>query len=102
MVMEEKILNLHFYQGKSNYLVENNIKEKEYKQAVKAKIAEFFNMKNVCFLFGAGTSCPALPNMAGLYAKVEKALKGNYMEKRFGKIAKACNNKLEEILFQGL
>lgn len=45
MVMEEKILNLHFYQGKSNYLVENNIKEKEYKQAVKAKIAEFFNMK---------------------------------------------------------
>ena len=27
MVMEEKILNLHFYQGKSNYLVENNIKE---------------------------------------------------------------------------
>lgn len=42
MVMEEKILNLHFYQGKSNYLVENNIKEKEYKQAVKAKIAEFF------------------------------------------------------------
>lgn len=96
--MEEKILNLHFYQGKSNYLVENNIKEKEYKQAVKAKIAEFFNMKNVCFLFGAGTSCPALPNMAGLYAKVEKALKGNYMEKRFGKIAKACDNKLEEIL----
>ena len=98
MVMEEKILNLHFYQGKSNYLVENNIKEKEYKQAVKAKIAEFFNMKNVCFLFGAGTSCPAIPNMTGLYAKVEKALKGNYMEKRFGKIAKACDNKLEEIL----
>ena len=98
MVMEEKILNLHFYQGKSNYLVENNIKEKEYKQAVKAKIAEFFNMKNVCFLFGAGTSCPAIPNMAGLYAKVEKALKGNYMEKRFGKIAKTCDNKLEEIL----
>lgn len=98
MVMEEKILNLHFYQGKSNYLVENNIKEKEYKQAVKAKIAEFFNMKNVCFLFGAGTSCPAIPNMAGLYAKVEKALKGNYMEKRFGKIAMACDNKLEEIL----
>lgn len=37
-------------------------------------------MKNVCFLFGAGTSCPAIPNMTGLYAKVEKALKGNYME----------------------
>ncbi len=46
MVMEENILNLHFYQGKSNYLVENNIKEKEYKQAVKAKIAEFFNINS--------------------------------------------------------
>ena len=88
--MEEKILNLHFYQGKSNYLVENNIKEKEYKQAVKAKIAEFFNMKNVCFLFGAGTSCPAIPNMAGLYAKVEKALKGNYMESKYSVNAVLC------------
>ena len=98
MVMEEKILNLHFYQGQSNYLVENNIKEKEYKQAVKAKIAEFFNMKNVCFLFGAGTSCPAIPNMKGLYDKVVEALKDAKFEERFIKIADACNNKLEEIL----
>lgn len=96
--IKENILELHFFQGQSDYLKENNIKEDERKNAVKAKIAEFFNMKNVCFLFGAGTSCPAIPNMAGLYAKVEKALKGNYMEKRFGKIAKACDNKLEEIL----
>ena len=51
--MEEKILNLHFFQGQSDYLEENNIKENERKNAVKAKIAEFFNMKNVCFLFGA-------------------------------------------------
>ena len=98
MVMKEKILNLHFYQGQSNYLVENNIKEKEYKQAVKAKIAEFFNMKNVCFLFGAGTSCPAIPNMKGLYDKVVEALKDAKFEERFIKIADACNNKLEEIL----
>lgn len=98
MVVEEKILNLHFFQGQSNYLVENNIKEKEYKQAVKAKIAEFFNMKNVCFLFGAGTSCPAIPNMKGLYDKVVEALKDTKFEERFIKIADACNNKLEEIL----
>lgn len=96
--IKENILELHFFQGQSDYLEENNIKEDERKNAVKAKIAEFFNMKNVCFLFGAGTSCPAIPNMAGLYAKVEKALKGKYMGKRFDKIAKACDNKLEEIL----
>ena len=81
--IKENILELHFFQGQSDYLKKNNIKEDERKNAVKAKIAEFFNMKNVCFLFGAGTSCPAIPNMAGLYAKVEKALKGNYMGKRF-------------------
>ena len=95
----EKIKELNFFQGQSNYFIENGINDtSKFKDSVKAKIAEFFNMKNVCFLFGAGTSCPAIPNMAGLYAKVEKALKGNYMEKRFGKIAKACDNKLEEIL----
>ena len=55
-------------------------------------------MKNVCFLFGAGTSCPAIPNMKGLYDKVVEALKDTKFEERFIKIADACNNKLEEIL----
>lgn len=38
MVMEEKILNLHFYQGKSNYLVENNIKEKNTNKPSRQKL----------------------------------------------------------------
>ena len=37
MVMEEKILNLHFYQGKSNYLVENNIKKKRIQTSRQGK-----------------------------------------------------------------
>lgn len=98
MDFKERILKLNFFQGQSNYLDENNVKEEERKNAIKAKIAEFFNMKNVCFLFGAGTSCPAIPNMKGLYDKVVEALKGTVFEDRFTKIADACNNKLEEIL----
>lgn len=98
MDAKENIESLNFFQGQSDYLKENNIKDEDRKKAIKAKISEFFNMKNVCFLFGAGTSCPAIPNMTGLYTKVEKALKGNYMEHRFHKIAKACDYKLEEIL----
>ena len=98
MEKKEHILNLNFFQGQSDYFLENGIKDEECKNAVKAKIAEFFNMKNVCFLFGAGTSCPAIPNMKGLYDKVVKVLEGTEYEDRFTKIAKACDKKLEEIL----
>lgn len=99
MDTNDKILELNFYQGLSNYFVENGINdETKFKDAVKTKIAEFFNMKNVCFLFGAGTSCPAIPNMKGLYDKVTEALDGTEYKDRFTKIAEACDNKLEEIL----
>lgn len=47
--IKENILELHFFQGQSDYLKENNIKEDERKNAVKAKIAEFFNMKMYAF-----------------------------------------------------
>ena len=106
--IKENILELHFFQGQSDYLEENNIKEDERKNAVKAKIAEFFNMKNVCFLFGAGTSCPAIPNMAGLYAKVEKALGRAYYQ-GFGDGYKYREEKcsdlikfIEEIIFKSI
>lgn len=99
MDTKENILELNFFQGQSDYLGGNHLLNNEdCKKTIKAKIAEFFNMKNVCFLFGAGTSCPAIPNMTGLYNKVEQALEGNCMEKWFHKIAKVCDNKLEDIL----
>lgn len=79
METKEIIKELKFYQGLSDYFAENN----GYKEVVKAKIAEFFNMKNVCFLFGAGVSCPAIPNMAKLYSNIEKTIKGQSFEERF-------------------
>lgn len=98
MKTKEIIKELHFYQGLSDYFVENSVKEDKYKEAVKAKIAEFFNMKNVCFLFGAGVSCPAIPNMKSLYNDIANAVKGTKFEGRFNKIALANDNKLEDIL----
>lgn len=89
---------LHFEQGTSDYFKENKIKEEDYKTAVQAKIAGLFNMKNVCFLFGSGTSCPAIPNMKALLKKVEKAVIGTGTEKLYNRIKKKANDNLEEIL----
>jgi hypothetical protein len=98
--------NLHFKQGTSDYFAQNNIKPEDFskkEEAVKAKILEFFNMKNVCFLFGAGTSSPAIPNMAELYDQVEVKISGTKYEKYFNEIAQNVNTKengknLEQIL----
>ncbi len=89
---------LNFKQGTSNYFIDNRIKEEDYKTAVQAKIAELFNMKNVCFLFGSGTSCPAIPNMKGLLGKVGKVVKGTDTEKLYCRIKEKTNDNLEEIL----
>lgn len=89
---------LHFEQGTSDYFKENKIKEEDYKTAVQAKIAGLFNMKNVCFLFGSGTSCPAIPNMKALLKKVEEAVIGTGTEKLYNRIKKKANDNLEEIL----
>lgn len=90
-------MSIYFYQGKTDYFLTKNIKdeEKERIAAVKARIAEFFNMKNVHFLFGSGTSCPATPNMAGLFEIIEDATKGNSL---FENIVAKTGENLEEIL----
>lgn len=77
--------DINFYQGQTNLLV--HIKKKDsqrngdiendgttledmYLGEIKAKVAEFFNIKNIHFLFGAGVSSPATPIMKGLYRSV--------------------------------
>lgn len=52
--------------GEEDGEVLNNLKIEE----IKKRIAEFFNIKNIHFLFGSGTSCNAIPNMQGLYRTV--------------------------------
>lgn len=41
----------------------------------KSRVKEMFNMKNINFLFGSGTSAGAIPNMNGLYNSILERLK---------------------------
>lgn len=60
---------INFFQGSTNLIEEDNI-EKNI-EIIKSKIAELFNMKNVYFLFGSGTSNGAIPVMKDLFKKVK-------------------------------
>lgn len=98
---------LHFFQGQSDYFKENSINidgnegDNKKKEAVKAKIMEFFNMKNVCFLFGSGTSCPSIPKMSVLFDAVKKEIENTTNERykrSFNQINIQAKGNLEEIL----
>jgi hypothetical protein len=103
-----KNVNLNFFQGQSDYFKEYRIKTGEEEKAVKAKMGEFFNMKNVCFLFGSGTSCNAIPNMKGLFEAVSSLIdnlanetanpKAIRLKHLFDDINKKAQGNLEEIL----
>ena len=95
------ILNINFRQGLSDFFEENNIKTDDHKKCVKAKIAEFFNMKNVCFLFGAGTSAEAIPNMEELYKQISKRINETapiQVKEKFKSIVDSTGQNLEQIL----
>jgi len=65
-------MSIHFKQGQ-NDLLDSLGKENFEEEAInliREKIAEFFNMKNIHFLFGSGTSAGSIPTMWGLYEKV--------------------------------
>ena len=90
---------LHFYQGKESLLKDDS--EERQIATVKAKIAGFFDMKNVCFLFGSGTSTNAIPKMSVLMDRVKKALLGKLNDKQkesFENVTKKNNNNLETVL----
>ena len=90
---------IRLYQGKDDLL-----EKTEQEQAigtVKKKIEGFFDMKNVYFLFGSGTSTDAIPKMSILAKDVEDYLKEHSdekLQKFYGRIAKKKGNNLEEIL----
>jgi len=65
-------MNYHFIQGKKNLL--DNIEKDKHQETICEKMSSFFDMKNLCFLFGSGTSAKAIPLMKGLYdgLQVEK------------------------------
>ena len=97
-------MSINFYQGQTDLLKnvkpsssetpeDENKKEQEARnlddskiEEIKKRIAEFFNIKNIHFLLGSGTSCNAIPNMKGLYKEVvsylNKKRKGVSEEKK--------------------
>lgn len=71
-------MKYHFLQGKKNLL--EGVDPSKSLDAIKEKIGSFFDMKNLCFLFGSGTSANAIPLMKGLYTDLQ-AEKANYEDK---------------------
>lgn len=87
---------IHFLQGNEDYFEKVTAENKL--QIVKDKIKEFFNMKNVNFLFGSGTSSPAIPIMKGLLKVVRESELSENERSLFEKIADVKNDNIEEIL----
>ena len=67
-------MNYHYFQGKKNLL--EGVDEDKVLETISDKISSFFDMKNLCFLFGSGTSAKAIPLMKGLYEGLEKEKEG--------------------------
>lgn len=67
-------------------------------ELIKTKLREFFNLKNVNFLLGAGTSNGAIDTMSELYKHLEFSKDGKNEEKEFKSIVAKEGENLEKIL----
>lgn len=103
--MEETIIN--FYQGQTDLfelLKEEDKKEENRFESIHTRISELFNMKNIHFLFGSGTSMNAIPSMIGLFDAVEEQINKLPPEKESIKLefetikSRVSDKNLEEIL----
>lgn len=79
-----------FFQGSTDF--EKNL------DLLKEKIRELFNLKNVNFLFGSGTSSGAIPTMSELYSTLAFAEDEKKIESEFKCIEAKCGNNLEKCL----
>lgn len=66
--------NINFFQGNKNLLIDIS-DEKQALVMISEKISELFDMKNICFLFGSGTSAGAIPTMKDMFKAVEVKIK---------------------------
>ena len=67
-------------------------------ELIKTKLREFFNLKNVNFLFGAGTSSEAIDTMSELYKNLKFSGGEKEEEKEFKSIVAKEGENLENIL----
>ena len=65
-----KFGDLIMTQGTSNYFQSDSDFKSRF-SLLKDKIREFFNLKNINFLFGSGTSSGAIPTMDGLFKELK-------------------------------
>ena len=88
-------------QGTSDLLasLKSDAKPEEKLDFVKNKIREFFNLKNINFLFGSGTSSGAIPTMDGLFKELKFDKKKEIAEKEeFECIVNKVGKNLEATL----
>ncbi|ECQ7085856.1 hypothetical protein FZM12_05025 [Campylobacter jejuni] len=92
---ESQATTIHCFQG-----AEDLLSNKDNKDKIKAVIFDLFNIKNVNFLFGAGTSNGAIPTMKELQkCVVEKLNEGE--KKIFEEIKERNLEEILEILYSG-
>lgn len=65
---------IHFYQGSEALKTKDS---KDSLDAIKQKMAEFSNVKNVSFLLGAGVSSGAILDMKGMHDEISQGLDKN-------------------------
>ena len=88
-------------QGTSDLLasLKSDAKPEEKLDFVRNKIREFFNLKNINFLFGSGTSSGAIPTMDGLFKELKFDKKKEAAEKEeFDCIVDKVGKNLEATL----
>ena len=97
---------IHFFQGNTDLISKPKANtDTEYKdiidKIIKPKFNEFFNLKNIHFLFGSGTSSHSIPTMAGLLETLSKKIPLEVSKDMLGlfeQLKKTNNNNLEQIL----
>ena len=94
-------VDIKISQGTSDLLasLKSDAKPEEKLDLVKNKIREFFNLKNINFLFGSGTSSSAIPTMDGLFKELKFDKKKEIAEKEeFECIVNKVGKNLEATL----
>lgn len=89
--------NLTVSQGTSDFFQGSKDFDKNL-ALLKDKIRELFNLKNVNFLFGSGTSSGAIPTMLKLYKELHFEKDEKEMKREFDCIVKKEGNNLEKCL----
>lgn len=89
--------DLKVYQG-TKELFKEGLSFEEKLEGLKAKLREFFNLKNVNFLFGSGTSNGAIPTMDGLYNELKFTDEEKELKEAFDCIYRKIGKNLEKCL----